>query len=448
MRNAKLFVGILIIGILAISACSKAEEQPTVGLEGVNDQVADRTIVDDETNATATLGVDFAGNLIYTNNNNLYVREQSTLTDPVLIAESVDTEHLYFSPDKKSIIYGIWPDDQSQGPIIHRTDLHTYENYKLAEFGWRYNDLQWVANSWSPDGEWVIVTGDGFPLGVGVVRYDGTYLRQVTQQQRNIVTWLADNRLMILNREWVGFESIPTITEIQVLNPTDNHREVFTVPEDLAQSVEGLQEIIARASLEPLNPEFINQSIFDDYNTHIIGNLSTPENDLAYRSRPLPTNTSPYCGTWEIYHEPTILAENETPEQKVVYEANDVGSLSDVQNFADGSLIFIKWTFPNCEFLQTPQGELIYLQADGTEIILADNLARLSDRNQIAHGATHKFHRYAIAPDGASIAWISSSENGRDTILHITDLATLETLDVESAINQEAGFNTVYWLQS
>lgn len=441
--TSKYFIGLLIIFSVLIVGCSNTAEKPASDLEGVNEQIVERNEssnnVDDET----PTDTDFSGRLIYTNNQNLYIRHEQTFDEPVLVAESVDTQHLFFSPDNHSIIYGVMPTSVNLGPVLHRTDLRTNEQYRLAEFSWSFRGTQWAANSWSPNEEWVTFMGSGY-VGIGVAKLDGSVLRQVTQERNNIVVWLTDNRLLIINRTVIDNET--QVTHIEVLDPQINKREVFSVAKDISQDINEIKALITRAGFEPLDPEYLTEENFVNFNPIIIGVQS--EDTLEYSSRPHPENTNRYCGTWDIYQQPTILAANEVPETTLLHQVEDVGAVTDVQVLGDGSLIFIQWTFPKCEFLQTPQGELVHWQTDGTVVVLADDLARTSDRNQILDAANYRFRRYAIAPDSQAVAWISTSENGRDTELHIMDLVTLERVTVDSVTNQDEGFATVYWLQS
>lgn len=410
----RLLIAILVLAGLALSACG-AEDEASKKLTGRRES---QTTPTSEPTVSEAIS-DFSGNLIYVADNNIY---QWSAGENELLAEGIDTpSNIRFTPDRTHLMYSL-PDPLStnNGPSIHLVDLKTHKTAQLFKFpnGAFGRQALWRVHSWSPDQQWMLLVGTNFFGDSYLVDIDGT-TSQLVAAAREAQIWLDDNRLLVF--EWNGSTDNPgALKNARIWTPgstdplqldIDNIDDLETYLTD--EGLETTQELRAAAFVQPQ------------------GYIALPHFDSGQT----------YCGNWVIQH-----------DGDAVYTIEDVGGITDIQVGKDGAFYFIRWTFPDCVFLQRPVGELVKMTPDGEITVLAEGLGLTADRNNL--DATRPFdgndgslHRYSLSPDESQVAWIGYSEDEATSTLYVTELDTMATQAITSIPGRaEELINMVYWV--
>jgi hypothetical protein len=104
----------------------------------------------------------------------------------------------------------------------------------------------------------------------------------------------------------------------------------------------------------------------------------------------------------------------------VVYTESNVGLIHQFTQLDDGTALYMRLTYPNCEF-ETPVGELVRFDPTTQHAeTLAEGLASRAD-------AARRFlegQRFIVSPDQKVVLWLEQGENGVENWLFGISLET------------------------
>lgn len=412
----------LMLALSVLTACGAEDDK------GNSNNLAGRN----DSNATAQPAisslepatVDVEGMLLYMQGDSLY-RWQSD--EPDLLASNIVLPlATTFSPDHKYMLYSTSASEKNlggSGPFVEALELATDEKHPLLQF--RFNvagSTGWIVESWSEDGQWAIINGTEFSSGTSAVKLDGSVRSELSQGFNKAHFWLEGGQVVVASRDF-NAEAVE-IDDLDIVNV-----ETGEVTEPDVEYPIGILGI--RRVMEELGYELVDFSA-----SAFFGPVPTTD----YRVRPpFQEGTPRYCGDWQVV--------NETSDPVVTL--HQAGGITDLTVLDDGSLLFIGWEFPDCEFLATPHGQLIHF-VDGEQQIIAEDLGSDAVRNIVSSfgifwDGANEVYRYALAPDGQRVAWIGYED--QISTLYITDLETMETTPIATSSSEQGnGFSVLFWL--
>lgn len=395
--------------------------------------------------------VNLRNTLIYTTlDGRLYRWDFEENSGPTEIADGIDPQTLAWSPDRSVMIYGKYEQDTV---IVMSYDVASNTSTELITIGLSYVNGRanpWYVWNWSPDGEWFVLSTlfsmEQSLVSIGLVSIDGSQHSIAIQGPNPRVLWTNDGRAVVYYQEFsagpVPGQEVPPLWlagSFFVYDLTTGAREDITDQidmetlnsmVDLEQRRTALYDMIRAAEAPIVGPEIIFENdLVKDYH------IPRPETFLSEPEfRAVPT----FCHEWTIEH-----IDPDTGDSTVIYEAPDANYLSTSVQLADDSLLFLKFSFPDCEF-GAPVGELVRLMPDGTLQVIADELASAADNDQIG-GLWYAEERFRVSPDLSHVIWMSFDKWGLESTLNITDLETMASQVI--AVNGEPlkDVMNMYW---
>ncbi len=476
MKFAKLLSVILLISLF-VAACGGDDADTNSGgqsLEGAREENIQPTDTPAPTEETAVVEVtedeattvpqitnqwDLEDIVVYTTDRTLYVWDFAQHEAPQAIAYDVDESNVSYVPAKNSLLFGAWDDSHFW---VNLLSLETYEVQSLIDIGRSFapgREVGWYVQSWSPDGNWFVMSSWDFDLPLGIVAADGSgYLIRLEDNIFNSM-WTTDNELILAVNDptTMGYSEIPTIPKLQEIVKLD-------------PATDGRVDITDQIDIEHINSatdysdqfNFFYQELADSGIEMPYALRSTSEDeeeepeDFYFIKMPEglyenfgPNSTPVYCREWQIvkwnpangspYGDDADMRFGE-----ILYLDEEAAILSNLKTLSDGSVVFLRIYYPNCDY-GTPMGELIHLKPDGDMTIISDKLAHAGDSSAFQGWLRGSTSRFVVAPDETHVLWLESDGIGLNNTLYLTDLASLKTEPLKVDGQLIEGIVSLFW---
>ncbi len=433
-------IGLFLVLVLAMVACGGDDDEASLSsgssdsARSNNAQTGSET---QETNVSDLTGWNLEpiegleDDLVFVQGRTLYMTHFDG-DEPTMIAEEIFPPTLGISPDGTSITYN---------DLLSRTDrfmtlasLETLESVQLVDSQGDFGGF----GAWSPNGEWAFVFS--FPRFF-VAKVDGTqtYSMESFQNQNLITFWLTDNTVLLIvqnNNTNVNFvrrfdpeadEDIE-ITEDnqQALIEAWNAASAFRAPLD-----DGLhfQQLVAELLGEPL----VFAVDLEAENPPAINVIGPPP--------PAPGGgggAPQLCVDWEIQRQEIALG----VDPETVYVARDTLFISNLSVLDDGTLIFLRWYFPECG-QRNHVANVMRITPDGTAEVLADAVDPSTSQNYGFFFGDVGAH-LSVSTDGQFAVWIGGGLDAGETTLNLINLETNETTIIAREVRNVANSSTFH----
>lgn len=358
------------------------------------------------------------GNLVFVQGESLYIYPHGSTDHPTLITDHFTPNRIIITPDGRALFYNLNETVTTTNGNLVRVDLDTLDEVLVVNV-WG----TWESEDWSPDDQWVVMRSRSF--GLHVLHKSGSPVHLKITHSASETHWLTDNTLLLLEQQPdpnSGFR----YSRAARFDPVTGQTIDLDVDLDALRTDAALLD----RALADLGFDYAQNSGMDQ--ARIVG--------------PDPWDTASRCHTWQI-------VSGSAASETVLYEAESLYRLSQLQALPDGSLLFLRWSLAECKPLDNPVVDLVQLWPDGRSDTAAQNVfAGLGGQSL----RTNDLSRFAVSPDGAYVAWISGNIETGESALHLTDLATGEdslllVADVNASLTtnefiEEQLISAVYWM--
>ena len=372
-------------------------------------------------NETASEPFDLPDTLIYTAHNGLFRWDFEENDQPELIASDIDFNNISWSPDKSFFIYGVSQGNRLMGM---RYDIDSGESIEVAVLVENLLDREinpWGIRNWSPDGSWFLLDGPGFDHPSMLISSDLS--QQPIALENNFfpqVVFTEDNQAIAFG--------ISSTFGVEPGAPELGFLEVYDLQNGEKEELSDILDSKAFDDLRDFQHAYV--VLYDELRDagyrlmdypYTLQTFAPPEYYVTWPETFMqPGFNSPpiFCNDWKIDHYDETTENSET-----IYETSDTSHLSEPVSLEDGSLIFVRFYYPNCEF-GTPVAELLRMMSDGTIEVISNKLASAADNDEFG-GTFPGAYRFAVSPDMTYVFWMSFDRYGLERTLNVTDLETM-----------------------
>lgn len=290
--------------------------------------------------------------------------------------------------------------------------------------------------AWSPDGSQLLIF---LPQrdGLHVIGRNGTHLEPGGLR---IARWTTDGSIVTagLPEGYTPASSEPVQLVARVIDVNQGQSRVLDIPLDDNLDLLAVEPALMEAGYELASTPTIYQRT-----------VLLPDGSRVYLDWPsgaVFNNSREMCYDWEIHQR--SRTEEGRPEVLATIEA--ATAVSDLTRLPDGTLLFLRWTLTDCQFVGAMQLDLMRLRPGETpEVLIAGLDAGASGNpNEIRELAAIHGRKYAVSPDGQYVLWLGGGYTTGTTTLNITELATGRTtpLLTDTLAQIGEGFESVIWL--
>lgn len=355
------------IGLLLILVACRGAAKPTPRLEAPHILAASTPVVQ------ASPITNYQGNLIYVQGRRLMTLDP----EPRLLADGIDTELIYLSPDQHHLLFSI---GERRSHTIYRVDVVTSVHPILTSIV----GLTWEPRLWSPDGVWVVIAAGA---NLDLVALDGSsHLAEIGSSLADAF-WTSDGRLLILDRG-----NARAYDSAVVIDPQSATRQSLDI---------GLQ--LLGGDWDGLLAALAGMDIYL---------FISPQDLLGNRYGLQSLGNGGLCQTWQV------VSLTGYP----IYSVENTYRLSNLTELANGDWLFLQWQLPFCR-LGVPQVALMHLSSTTSTVeTVVTGIFGGVGFNQF-RGATPL---YTIAPNRQSVIWVGGGVDVQRTSLHLLNLTTHE----------------------
>ncbi|MCB9436797.1 MAG: hypothetical protein H6673_07350 [Anaerolineales bacterium] len=401
----RLWLFMVVILLLTVVACGN-DEEPSV--ESSNTSPRRATTSPNNTTTDTTSELDLWPNVIddlaFVQGQTLYV-QRAGQTETQSIAPMIFPPSLALTPDGQYIAYNEIVSIRSR--YITIADVETLEPRQLYRSS---GDFAFLGPA-SPDGQWVIIFN--FP-SMYLANIDGVTSRRVASIQNFGVTpfWLEDSTLLVV------IQQNGAVQEVRRYDPTAD--EDIPIVEQAASAIgetvaAGLNGVSAFVPFQDL----VHQELGVDLQGAIQLNTENPIPVINLVGPPANAQGIPaMCGTWQITRETTAV---DTQIEELL-TVRDTVFLTNNLTLADGSIVFVRWYFEDCDNAKM-RASLVKLTPDGETETIIEGIDPGTSRNLGFFFADTGPH-IAYSSDGQYAIWIGGGLDQGESSINITDLMT------------------------
>lgn len=404
------------------------------------------------------------------------------LIDDNLIDDNVSRQSVYrapFSPNE--LIYLVEQEAALEFVRFDSSTLTQQTIVTLEEGRQPYHRFK----SWSPNGEWVVVTNNIFdPDGQSEYKFT---LYNITENAVDnpplnfsflgtrlfdYYIWLADGRLLVhlayadvpLNTPFTFIEGKPNSAQIEsfIVDPATGERTDIDIfrdelgfdSEDFFRTPNGLIEL--QALLQADYGLSIDQQYDVDADTIFAPNM-TNYIALEYPIPPNEVSVTRACYQWDIIQKP--LLEPSLPVG--YYSEDDVAYLSNLSYLETiDKVAFLRWRAPACVISDTNglvefTVDLVLSNADET-IVVAENVYTATSQHVVRLGQVFwppdrgNSNAYDVSPNADYLIWLRADPHTHEAWVMQTHIATADTTTVYHVACPDEEFETcridnVFW---
>jgi hypothetical protein len=354
--------------------------------------------------------------------------------EPELVTEFVAPPTVALTPDTTRVTFVAF---QSRGrrPSLKVVDSATLDVQTAVRISSQYGFM----GPWSPDGGWFVLYN--FP-NVFLVRADGSQDLQIGRlagtAQVFTPVWLADNTLVVVDQNQGGQQPVGTVHRF---DPAAG--EEMEVPEevqgmflDIAAHLEGVaQQIAAEGAV--MDAFGVGPAYTLDFDGPPLFNLSGPPPDAL--------GVPEFCGTWEVQQQEVQLG----AEPVTLYSVGDTVFLSNLNVLDDGTVLFLRWYFEDCDHMRFRAALMRIKPGDEPEVLAHD--VDVGASSNLGYFFADTGNRMAVSSEGRYVVWIGGGIETGETTLNLIDLETGEPAllardtDYSSGFYTDTGFSSVMW---
>lgn len=417
MRYWYLIVSVMVVS--GLTGCgSTSSDSEKIGLESARDSnsrpvntTAEDVGAADEMTAEQ---LNLEDTLVYTTELGLYLWDLDQ-TEPEKIDLRVDPNRVYIDPLQDYLVVGSADDSSFQ---LYKIDVATHQSTAIVQLSNFSFFPRWSIQSWSPDGEWILINAANVGAPLGFVKVDGSLESAIKiADDWRPTYWTTDNKLVLIETEdqfRTAEHRFLQIEGIKLLEPASDEIEDLTTQIDL-DFLNGAQD---------RNEQYDRLvDTLDEFDIRFaVAPSETSSTRVAIQRANPESETNLYCSTWRIGEWAASQGFADEPT-RILHEFENTALLTQFNQLVDGSVLFIRGWYPDCQY-GTPKGELIHMQTDGTYEVLTEHIISAGDAS--AFNGYLDSIRYLVAPNSEAIIWIHQGENGvpEEQALYVTDFAS------------------------
>lgn len=421
----RLWLLMISVLLLTVAACG-GDDEPSVESSNTSPRRADTSQTNTTTDTTSNVDLwpYISDDLVFVQGQALYV-QRAGQTEGQSIAPAIFPPTLALTPDRQYIAYNAIVSIRSRYLTV--TSVETLETRQLYRSSGDFSFL----GPLSPDGQWAIIFN--FP-SMYLANIDGVTSRRVASIQNFGVTpfWLEDSTLLVVSQQ------NGAVPEVRRYDPVAD--EDIPIVEQAASAIgemvtAGLNGVSAFLPFQELVQQELGvdvQGAFapDPENPAPVINLVGPP--------PSAQGTPEICGTWQVVREiPTTDAQ---PEE--LLSLRDTVFLTNNLMLDDGSIVFVRWYFEDCNNTKM-RASLLKLTPDGETETIIEGIDPGTSPN-LGFFFADTGPRIAYSSDGHYAIWIGGGFDQGESSINITDLTTGVTSQLHHVSRDSSNASTFH----
>lgn len=421
----RLWLLMISILLLTVVACG-GDDEPSV--ESSNTSPRRATTSQNNTTTDTTSDVDLwstiADDLVFVQGQTLYV-QRAGQTETQSIAPTIFPPSLALTPDGQYIAYNEIVSIRSRYMTL--TDVETLTPRQLYRASGDFAFL----GPLSPDEQWVIIFN--FP-SMYLANMDGVTNHRVASIQNFGVTpfWLEDSTLLVITQQNGAAQ------EVRRYDPVAD--EDIPIVEQAASAIgetvaAGLNGVFAFVPFQ----ELVRQELGVDLQGAFVPDPENPTPVINLVGPPTSAQGTPdICGTWQLIREiPTADAESEE-----LVALRDTVFLTNNLTLADGSIVFVRWYFEDCDNTKM-RAALLKFTPDGETETIVEGIDPGTSPN-LGFFFADTGPRIAYSSDGQYAVWIGGGLDQGESSINITDLTTGVTSQLHHVTRDSSNASTFH----
>lgn len=397
---------LLIIMLLILAACGQ-EKEASVESSNSSPRRADaeqNTNQSADTTPAMDLWANVTDDLAFVQGQALYV-QRAAQAEPQQIAAAIFPPTLALTPDTQFIVYNAIVSVRSRYLTVANVEtLETRQVYRST------GDFSFFGGV-SSDGQWATIFN--FP-SMYVVSIDGLTTHRIASIQNFGVTpfWLEDNTLLVV------IQQNGVTQEVRRFDPVTG--EDISITDQAATNIgEAALPIGTGIAAFMTFQGVISQELGVNLQGAIDPNAEDLEPAINLVGPPVNTQGTPeLCGTWQITREDPMSS----AEPDELLSIRDTVFLTNNLTLEDGSLVFVRWYFEDCNSSMM-QAALMKLSPDGETTVLTDAIDPGTSPN-LGFFFADTGPRVTYTSDGRYAVWIGGGLDEGESSINITELAT------------------------
>jgi hypothetical protein len=418
----------LLFALTILTACTDEEAEPGGEMvipnnprAGLVIEATEQPLVKTGDLATDALAA-LDGYLVFQQGTSLYSFTEPASQQPRLLAENVYPGSVRRSAAGRHLYFISGPEDD---PVLYRLDPRSLESVRLVADLPAGDLAEWAVLSISPDEEWVVL--DVTPTHLTIARLDGSEVYAIPETPGNYApVWLDDGSVLLVEWEHFGPSSEPDFRYVgayryrpgwQTLEQwsfVDNEQPgvdfVLNAPPpwqaNLAEN-STVMRVARNQGFQALPPA----GGFQSTGFPLFGQI-VPHRDFEGPATP--------CLDWQII-------QRYTPAN-VLYIAEGVFMLTDLQPLPDNAMLFLEWRLPGCT-IGYPEIALKRLEENGTVQTVIEGIFPGLDPAE----PDPSIQRYRLTPDAEAVIWLGGHPERGQSSLNVTHLSSGETVTLVRA---------------